>query len=114
MLRVDYQKWDQNVDDLRLFAIEAPHPRTRERFAALYDVAQGINATQVARQLTREDETVHRWVHTYNSRGPLALIFKRPGGRPPFARRSRPRFRTNWTKPSDKLPSPVPLASSRR
>jgi len=90
MLRVDCQKWDQSVDDLGRFAIEAPHRRTRERFAALYAVAQGTHATQVARQLLREDETVHRWVHSYNRQGPQALIFKRPGGRPPFARRSPP------------------------
>lgn len=88
MLRVNHQKWDHTPDHLRLFAVEAPHRRTRERFAALYEITQGNNATQVARQIGRTDETVHSWVHTYNEAGPQALIYGRPGGRPPFVRSS--------------------------
>lgn len=84
MLRVAYERWDQSPEHLRLFAQDAPHRRTRERFLALYEIAQGKNATEVAQQIGREDETVHAWVHRYNERGAEALIFKRPGGRPPF------------------------------
>lgn len=86
MLQVAYQRWEQSPEDLRLFAQEAPHRRTRERFLALYELTQGKNATQVAKQIGREDETVHNWVHRYNERGAESLIFKRSGGRPPFAR----------------------------
>ena len=42
-------------------AQQAPHPRTRERLIALYEVARGINASQVARQYGRDKETVQGW-----------------------------------------------------
>lgn len=84
MLQVAYQRWGQSPEDLLQFALEAPHRRTRERFLALYEITQGKNATQVAEQLGREDETVHNWVHGYNERGAEALIFKRSGGRSPL------------------------------
>jgi predicted ArsR family transcriptional regulator len=92
MLRVNPEAWNHSLDDLRRFALEAPHPRTRERFLALYEMAQGKNATQVARELGREDETVHRWVRTYQQKGATSLSFQRPGGRPPFVHRSRARW----------------------
>ena len=59
-------------------------PRTRERLIALYEVARGINASQVARQYGRDNETVQGWVHTYNEHGAQALIYRRSGGRPPI------------------------------
>ena len=87
MLRVNYHKWGHRLDDLRLFAVEAVHPRTRERFLALYDIARGRSAARVARLIGREDETVHSWVHRFNHQGAPALIYRRSGGRPPFVRR---------------------------
>ena len=38
MLRVEYARLDQTPADLRELAMSAPHPRTRERFLALYGV----------------------------------------------------------------------------
>ena len=106
MLRVNYRKWDHTPDALRYFALEAPHPRTRERFLALYEMTQGQSATQVAQSLNRHDETVHHWVHQYNERGPSALSFVRTGGRPPFALRS-PKLSPNYSaKPSSSSASP--------
>lgn len=92
MLQIAYERWDQSPEDLRMFAQEAPHRRTRERFLALYEITQGKNATQVAQQIGREDETVHTWVHRYNELGAQALVFKRCGGRPPFALKSNRRW----------------------
>jgi hypothetical protein len=40
MLRVDHARWDQTPADLRELAMSAPHPRTRERFLALYEITQ--------------------------------------------------------------------------
>jgi transposase len=71
-------------------ALSAPHPRTRERALALFDIAQGRCATQVALRSGRRAQTVMGWVHAYNERGPDALAFRRTGGRPPFAPGSRP------------------------
>ena len=91
MLRVDYARWKQTPDDLRRFAVDAPHPRTRERFLALYEITQAACATGVAEETARHHQTVMRWVHWYNERGPDALTWRHSGGHPPFARTSKPR-----------------------
>lgn len=67
-------------------AVGASHVRSRERFLALYDIAQGACATQVAMRIARHPQTVMGWLHTYNNHGPTALSYQRTGGRPPFAR----------------------------
>ncbi len=99
MLRVDPARWGQTPEDLRSLALSAPHPRTRERALALYDVAQGACATQVARRAGRRAQTVMGWVHAYNKRGPDTLVYRRTGGRPPFAPPSRPASARRCTKP---------------
>jgi Tfp pilus assembly protein PilP len=90
MLRVDHARWDQTPADLRELAMSASHPRTRERFLALYEITQESCATRVAAQARRHPQTVLEWLHLDNTRGPEALVYQRTGGRPPFARRSRP------------------------
>ena len=89
MLRVHYEQWGQCPEQIRFLAQEAPHRRTRERLMALYEVAQGRNATQVARQFGRRHTTVQQWVKDYNRHGPTALQYRRSGGRPPFALKSK-------------------------
>lgn len=85
MLKVVHESHSQTLEDLRTLALEAPHPRTRERFLALYEIASGAaNATEVARRTGRNHQTVHDWVHLYNEQGPQALEYARTGGRPPF------------------------------
>ena len=88
MLRVDPARWDQTPADLRELAMSASHPRTRERFLALYEITQESCATRVAERTRRHPQTVMEWLHLYNTRGPEALAYQRTG--PPFARRSRP------------------------
>ena len=90
MLRVDYSRWNQTPEDLRRLATQEAHARTRERFLALYEVTQGGGATRVAPSSLRNPQTVMKWVHWYNGGGPEALIYRKTGGRPPFARRSPP------------------------
>ena len=83
MVRVEMQKWGQDLEDLRDRAIQAPHPRTRERFLALSLIADGThNATSWAAQFGRQDDTVLKWVHDYNAQGPDALTYRRTGGAP--------------------------------
>jgi hypothetical protein len=86
MLRDEYARWDQTPADLRELAMSASHPRTRERFLALYEITQESCATRVAAQARRHPQTVMEWLHLYNT--PEALVYQRTG--PPFARRSRP------------------------
>jgi hypothetical protein len=99
MLRIDYDRWGQTPEDLRRLATSAAHQRTRERFLALYEVTQASCATQVATRTHRHPQTVMAWLHLYNARGPEALTFRRTGGRPPFAVRSRPGSARSSTLP---------------
>lgn len=92
MIRPDVKKWNQSMDDLRRLATEAEHPRTRERFLALYMIATDqTNATQWAKQIGRNDESVLDWVHQYNQSGPDALMYRHTGGVTPLLRRRKPR-----------------------
>lgn len=90
VLSVDHERWDQTAADLRDLALSAPHARSRERFLALHEIAQGRCATEVAERTGRHPQTVMAWLHGYNEHGPGALAYRRTGGRPPFAQRSKP------------------------
>jgi transposase len=100
MLRVDHARWDQTPADLRELAMSASHPRTRERFLALYEITQESCATRVAERTRRHPQTVMEWLHLYNTRGPEALTYQRTGGRPPFARRSRQASAKRFVRPN--------------
>lgn len=90
MIRVEMAKWGQSLEDLRLASLQATHPRSRERFQALYLIAsRRFNATTCAAHIGRQDETVLGWVHRYNAYGPDALCYRRTGGRSPLLRHSR-------------------------
>ena len=91
MITIAMRTWGQTLDDLRRLAIAAPHPRTRERFLALSLIADGThNASSFALAYDRQDETVMRWVHCYNRKGPDALTYRRTGSRAPFLPRTKP------------------------
>ena len=92
VLRVDHGRWDQTVADLRHLALTAAHPRSRERFLALHEIAQGSCATTVAERTGRRAQTVMGWLHAYNEHGPEAMTYQRTGGRPPFAPTLPPRL----------------------
>jgi hypothetical protein len=111
MLRVDHDRWGQTQTDLREMALNAAHARSRERFLALHDIAEGACATQVATHTGRHPQTVMGWLHAYNDHGPEALSYQRTGGRPPFARTSPPRLANrfeprNARRPVRQLPKP--------
>lgn len=90
MVRPDVAKWGQALGDLRRLSIESVHPRTRERFQALYEIgSRHTNATQCAKETGRNLDTVLDWVHRYNEGGPEALVYRRTGGRPPFLPQNR-------------------------
>ncbi len=103
MVRPDMPKWGQTVDDFRRLATESAHPRTRERFLALFMIASGqSNATLWAEWIDRCDECVMGWVHTDNEHGPDAMTYRRSGGHAPFL---RPRS-AKWRYPSREAPQP--------
>jgi transposase len=107
MIRVEMVKWGQTLEDLRRASLQATHPRSRERFQALYLIASGrFNATTCASHIGRQDETVLGWVHRYNAHGPDALTYRRTGGRSPLLARTR---ETSSSRPS-RRPSPKTTA----
>lgn len=90
MVRPDMAKWGQTLSELCHQSVEAKHPRTRERFLALYMIGSAQrNASQWAAEIGRMDDTVLGWVHQYNTGGPAALAYRRTGGRPPLFRQSK-------------------------
>jgi transposase len=84
MLKVNSQRWQQSLEKLREQALKASHPRTRERFMGLYEIAKGKSATQVGRETNRNPQTVMEWVHRYNDSGSEALVYRHTGGHPPL------------------------------
>jgi transposase len=69
----------------------APTPRERERWHALWLLARGWSAAQVAEALERDPHTIGEWVAAFGRSGPAALAFEPTGGSPPpSARTSRP------------------------
>jgi transposase len=84
MLTVDVEQWGQSAERLRQLALEAEHPRSRERLMALYEICDGKNASQVGRATQRNPQTVMEWVHRYNDEGPEAMLYRRTGGHPPL------------------------------
>jgi hypothetical protein len=106
MLHVDCVRWGQTPENLRRLATGALHPRTRERFLALYEITQASCATRVAPHTHRHPQTVMEWVHTDNERGPESLTYRRTGGRPPFARTSKPPLAPSSAPPGAPPPHP--------
>ena len=85
MLRPDYTKWNQNLEELLQLSMEANNPRSRERYLALYMIGSGqSNATRWAAQIGRENQTVMGWVQRYNAAGPEGVAYQHTGGRTPF------------------------------
>jgi len=87
MLKVDLAKWSLSLEDLKKLALKSSHPRSCERFLALYQIAQGSCATRVGRQIKRDPQTVMQWVRLFNENGPKSLFFTKTGGRPPLAQK---------------------------
>ncbi len=114
MIRVETAKWGQALDDLRYASVHAAHPRSRERFLALYLIAAGhLNATACAAHLGRQDETVLGWVHRYNERGPDALAYRRTGGRAPLLRRAMSRGSPRPSRPPGRPTTAYPATAGR-
>lgn len=82
MVRPDFEKWHQTAEDMRRLSIEAEHPRSRERFQALYMIGtRQQQASQWAKEINRQKQTVLGWVHDYNEAGPDRIHYQHSGGR---------------------------------
>jgi len=77
------ERWHLDIGDLRKQMYRAPTPRERERWHALWLLAQGWTASAVAEALERDPHTIGTWINALDNGGPTALDFEQSGGSPP-------------------------------
>src|SRR3982750_3273728 len=81
-------RWELDVRQVRDRMYRAPTPRERERWHALWLVAQGWSATKVADLLGRDAHPIGGWLAAFERDGPAALAFEQSGGSPPPSTRT--------------------------
>jgi transposase len=85
------ERWKLDLRQVRERMYGASTTRERERWHALWLVARGWSAAQVAEALERDPHTVGEWLAAFGRGGPAALAFEQTGGSPPPSTgRSRP------------------------
>jgi len=75
--------WELDLRQVRDRMYRAPTPRERERWHALWLLAQGWSANKVADILERDAHTSGGWLAAFERGGPAALAFAQTGGPPP-------------------------------
>ena len=76
------EQWRMDARDLHRRLILAPTPRERERWHAIWLLAQGWTASGTAQALGRDLHTIGRWAAAFGEGGPAALMFEQSGGSP--------------------------------
>jgi hypothetical protein len=83
--------WQLDLKAVREHMYGAPTPRERERWHAIWLLARGSSAAQVAEALERDAHTIGDWAEDFRQKGAAGLAFEQSGGPPPpSARRSKP------------------------
>jgi transposase len=77
------KRWKLDIRAVRERMYRAPTPRERERWHALWLLAEGWSAVQVAAALDRDPHTIGEWLATLRHAGPTGLAFEHTGGSPP-------------------------------
>ena len=77
------EKWQLDVKAVRERMYGAPTARERERWHAVWLIAQDWSAAQVATALERDAHTIGGWLEALREKGPTALAFEQSGGSPP-------------------------------
>jgi transposase len=75
--------WQLDAKAARERMYNAPTPRERERWHAVWLLARGWSAAQVAEALERDAHTIGDWVEDLHQKGPAGLAFEQTGGSPP-------------------------------
>ena len=86
------ERWRTDEAEARRRMYRAPTPRERERWHALWLLAQGWTAAAVARALDRDAHTIGQWATAFAEDGPAALSFEQSGGSPRAERGSAGRI----------------------
>lgn len=81
-------RWQLDVRQARERMYRAPTPRARERWHAVWLLAQGWSAATVAELLERDAHTIGGWLAAFERDGPAALAFEQTGGAPPPSMRT--------------------------
>jgi len=76
-------QWGLELGHVRERVYRAATPRERERWHALWLLAQGWSANKVAAVLDRDAHTIGGWLAAFCEHGPTALAFEQTGGSPP-------------------------------
>jgi len=85
------ERWRMDVGKVRERMYRAPTPRERERWHAMWLLAQGWTVAKVAETLERDPHTITGWLGEFAEKGPEALAFVQSGGAPPpLTLRNRP------------------------
>lgn len=83
-------RWQLDMKAVRQRLYGAPTLRERERWHAIWLLARGWTAAEVADALERDAHTIGDWVEDLRQRGPAGLAFEQTGGSPPpSTRRNR-------------------------
>jgi transposase len=82
-MHVMLEHWHLSVGQVRDHVYRASTPRERERWHALWLLAQGWSTAQVAVALERDAHTIGEWVKDFREKGPVGLAFQQTGGPPP-------------------------------
>src|SRR5215213_4226619 len=69
-------RWEVDLRQVRERMYRAATPRERERWHALWLLAQGWSATKVAQVLERDAHTIGNWLAAFAHEGPAALAFE--------------------------------------
>jgi transposase len=77
------RRWELDLSAVRQRMYRAPTPRERERWHAVWLLAKGWSAVQVADALERDPHTVGEWLASLRQVGPAGLDFEHTGGSPP-------------------------------
>ncbi len=77
------KRWKVDLSVVRQRVYGAPTPRERERWHALWLLAEGWSAVQVAEALERNPHTIGEWLASFRLAGPAGLTFEHTGGSPP-------------------------------
>ena len=74
------EQWQTGIRDLHRRTILAPTPRERERWQAIWLLAQGWTASATVKALERDPHTIGRRAAAFGEGGPAALMFKQSRG----------------------------------
>ena len=77
------EQWKLDLAALRVLMYRAPTPRGRERWPALWLLARGWGAAEVAGALERDPHTIGEWRAQFCRDGPAGITFEQSGGSPP-------------------------------